>query len=666
MKTLFRHKDIEISSDDSFLIIGNSRISRKFDLSIGAPKTVSLSDASGREFASAKKETADLAFIGMQAAHSTERIKWHITDISAQLVQKSYKDSEHVKVAISMEEPFSETKYLREYLIYPDFPAISVQNTISLQVQPLAYWTNRGDLNKKRYFTNQRESIVDSIFCAENYQPELAVLFRGRTDETNELVVETPVLDQEFVSGNLLYCNGKDGSGFLFLQEAPPSEERRDLESYDFHITGKQIDSCCWGIHPSEVCRGSQFTGYRHDLIVYSSSEEQKTLLKQFIRLRYPFKSMNIMVNPWGCGKFREYISEEFLVDEMKASGEIGADFYQIDDEWQTGKSLSNLQNYNRRVREDFWTISQERLNGSFDKIIAAAEKAGVKPALWFAPSMNCEYEDWKFQAETLLDFYRKYGFTNFKIDGVLIRTKKAEDNLRLLLEYVREKSDGKVSFNLDTTNGQRPGYWFFLEYGNIFLENRYCYTYFNAEYSYHPEKTLRNLWDLSKYLDPADLQIEIPCTDDIQHETYKDFPDKCPDSYSQEYWAAIALFANPLIWTAPSKIKESSKEVLRKIADLHHKYRDELIQCEIHPIGSRPDGSSVTGFIAINKKTKKLFLLLFRELRSQEEKVTLALPLYSTAMWKKISGEGNVQVIEKGIISVDMPQKQYLFAESL
>lgn len=39
------------------------------------------------------------------------------------------------------------------------------------------------------------------------------------------------------------------------------------------------------------------------------------------------------MVNPWGCGRFKEYISEQFLIDEMKASGEIGADYYQIDDE---------------------------------------------------------------------------------------------------------------------------------------------------------------------------------------------------------------------------------------------------------------------------------------------------------------------------------------------
>ena len=668
MDTIFSCHDIEVLRDNDLLIIRNSRICRKFDLSKGAPRTVSLTGAGGREFASDAKDTADLAFIGMHAATASERIQWKIGDISAEVVSASYKDSEHVKVSIVMEEPFAETKYLREYLIYPDFPAISVQNTISLQVQPLVYWTNRGKMNQGRYFTEQRESVADSICCAEAYSPELAVTFRGRTDCTNELVVETPVTDQEFVNGNLLFCGGKDGSGFLFLQEAPPSEERRDLEEYDFKISGRKVDSCCWGIHPAEAVRGSHFTGYRHDLIVYSSEEERLSLLKQFIRLRYPAKDRSIMVNPWGCGKFRKYINEQFLIDEMKASGEIGADFYQIDDEWQTGRGLASLQVYNQRIREDFWTISQERLNGSFDNVIRAAAEAGVKPALWFAPSMNCEYEDWETQAELILDFYKKYGFTNFKIDGVLIRSKKAEDNLRLLLESVRDRTDGKVYFNLDTTNGQRPGYFLFLEYGNIFLENRYCYTCFEgvAPYRYHPERTLRNLWDLTRYLDPADLQIEIPCADDIDHESYKDRPEVLPDVYCQEYWAALALFANPLLWTAPSKITEKSKQVLKKMNALHRKYRTQLAQSEIIPIGTRPDGSAVAGFLALDKVHEKSLLLIFRERNSKDDKITLVLPRCQAEKWQIISGSGVISSSGKGTVTVEIPQKHYLFAESL
>ena len=664
MNVLFQYKDIEITADASFLIIRNSKLCRKLDLSSGAPKTVSLTDADGKEFASSEKENADIAFIGMHPAGAPEPVHWRIINLSAERVPASYKDSEHVKVSIEMREDFAETDYLRDYFIYPEFPAISVQNSISLQVQPLVYWTNRGNLKDFRYFTNQRESVADSICCAEGIRPEMAVMFRGRTDYTDELVEETLVEDQEFLNGNILFCSDKTGAGFLFLQEAPPSEERRDLEDYDFHISGNRIDSCCWGIHPSEAIRGSHFTGYRHDLILYSNEQDRSSLLKQFIRKRFPAKGRNIMVNPWGCGYFRDYICEHFLIDEMKASGEIGADYYQIDDEWQTGKSLANLQIYNCRVREDFWTISQEQLNGSFNNIINAANDAGIKPALWIAPSMNCEYEDWKTQAEQILNFHKEYGFTNFKIDGVLIRSKKAEDNLRALLDHVVEKSNGNVYFNLDTTNGQRPGCFLFLEYGNIFLENRYVHAIRSKPVNYHPEHTLRNLWRLSKYMCAEDLQIEVASPGSIGDDVYS--PEERPDVYSLEYWAAIALFANPLIWTAPSKISEEEKQIFRKMNDLHRKYRDQLADCEIIPVGKEPDGSAVTGFFAKNRKQGKSFLLLFREQNSTDEKSTIALPRMKVAQWDIIAGIGSVTGLENGNIEAVLPAKSYLLAESV
>ena len=664
MKILFQYKDIEISTDDTLLVIRNSNICRKLDLSAGAPKTVSLTDATGKEFASPEKENSDLAFIGMYPAGAPEPIHWRIVNISAERVPASYKDSEHVKVTVEMKEDFSETDYLREYFIYPEFSAISVQNSISLQVQPLVYWTNRGRLKDFRYFTNQRESVADSISCAEGIRPELAVMFRGRTDYTDELVEEISVEDKEFFNGNILFCSDKSGAGFLFLQEAPPSEERRDLEDYDFHISGNRIDSCCWGIHPSEATRGSRFTGYRHDLILYSKEQDRTSKLKQFIRKRFPAHGRTIMVNPWGCGYFRDYICEQFLIDEMKASGEIGADYYQIDDEWQTGKSLANLQVYNKRVRDDFWTISRERLNGSFHNIITAANEAGVKPALWIAPSLNCEYEDWKTQAEMILNFHKVYGFTNFKIDGVLIRSKKAEDNLRALLDYVVEKSDGKVYFNLDTTNGQRPGYFLFLEYGNIFLENRYVHAIRSKPVNYHPEHTLRNLWMLSKYMCPEDLQIEVASPGSVADEVYS--LENRPDSYSLEYWAAIALVANPLIWTAPSKISAEEKLIFRKMNDLHRKLRDQLSDCEIIPIGKEPDGSAVTGFFAKNRKQGKSFLLLFREKNSMDEKSTITLPCTKAVQWNLIAGVGAVTGLENGEIEAELPAKSYLLAESV
>lgn len=50
----------------------------------------------------------------------------------------------------------------------------------------------------------------------------------------------------------------------------------------------------------------------------------------------------------------------------------------------------------------------------------------------------------------------------------------------------------------MDLTNGRRVGYHWFTEYGNIFLENRYT-----DWGNYYPYKTMRNLWQLSRYTAP-------------------------------------------------------------------------------------------------------------------------------------------------------------------
>ena len=84
MKTLFAFKDVEVLSDESLLVIRNSRISRTLDMVSGAPRTISLTDSLGHEFASPEKETPDIAFIGMHTASSSERIHWKVTDISSE------------------------------------------------------------------------------------------------------------------------------------------------------------------------------------------------------------------------------------------------------------------------------------------------------------------------------------------------------------------------------------------------------------------------------------------------------------------------------------------------------------------------------------------------------------------------------------------------------
>lgn len=253
-----------------------------------------------------------------------------------------------------------------------------------------------------------------------------------------------------------------------------------------------------------------------------------------------------------------------------------------------------------------------------------------------------------------------------FKIDAVKIRTKEAEDNLEKLFANLRERSDGEIFFNLDTTNGQRPGYFMFVEYGNIFLENRYVCR--NTQCSYHPESTLSNLWRLSKYVRPQVLQIEVANPNDVDGEIYKNKQLAAPGLYPPEYWLAISMFANPLIWLAPSQLPDDSKKVFRKMIDLHLKYRTQIFEEEIYPIGDEPDGKALTGFISTNGDGTKGFILAFRELEGPES-AAWDIPFIKNESVKinelASNTDAEISCLEAGKFQVKLAEKaSYLMAE--
>ena len=105
---------------------------------------------------------------------------------------------------------------------------------------------------------------------------------------------------------------------------------------------------------------------------------------------------------------------------------------------------------------------------------VAMTRRLNMRIGLWFNPSIQNEFADWQKDAEAVLSLWRRYGITIFKIDGLQIPTKLAEQRLRNFFDEVTRQSGGNVIFNLDATAGRRGGYNMFNEYGNIFLENRY------------------------------------------------------------------------------------------------------------------------------------------------------------------------------------------------
>ena len=630
-ETLAAWEDIRICRNENLLILENSRIRRELDLSKGAPRTISLRTASGMELASEENPVCDIGFIGMNEPGRTDT-PWHLKSIRCIRKQQDLFEAQRMIVEISMEEPLSRSCYQKNYILYPRISAIGMECSIRTKVMPNFYWTHRNKIRQPGFL----ESIGDSLRLASSVAPRQSVEFRGRSDEEPVPVLEHPVSSNE-ITGNLLYCDNGSGIGLLFLQEAPPSMERRDWESYDFRFDPETqvIRSCTWGIAPEDIQNGNRtYRSFRHVLLVYQDEAEKKNVLKHYLAQRYDSSAFySITVNPWGCGRFPSLVSPDFLKQECKAAAETGATHYQFDDGWQRGNGLPQMTRENHHITLDFWKL-RENLEKTFPKIIHDCKKNGIQPALWFAPSENVEYRDWRNSAELLWKLHRKFGINCFKIDAVRLRTLEAERNLRSLLTFLRKKSNGKIFFNLDVTAGQRFGYFQFLEFGNLFLENRYLFT--SGNNSYHPEKTLRALWLLAKYTRPQSLQIEVPYPKDYLARVSADDKPAQPDccKYPLEYWIAVSMFANPLLWFAPSMIPKNIRKVYRQMMELHLRIRGRLFAGEIYPIGEKPSGKSISGLISTSG-----FAIFFREINARHE--TARFPDLKKGQWKLIAGNG-------------------------
>lgn len=663
----FSFKDILVNFKDQTLSLGNELLVRELDLSAVMPRTKSFMYLPFKKELNFEQDYFDFSFMGYALPGDIRKTEFELVNIEVSILPASWRDSEHVKVDIHIKENIQQLEFIKSYFIYPGQPFLGTQNSIKSPVSANVYWSRRTRLDRPEDYTPEnQESRVEVLRLSADFKVVKSVEFRGRTDYTNDLVAEHTDL-AECTTGNLLFCESDD-CGIFFLQEAPPSAERRDFEDHDFRITDNHtICSCCWGVSPHEVNADGFLSSYRHVIGVYSPNEQQQSL-KQYLRLRFPeaAEEYSVTVNPWGCGNFPSLVSEEFLLAEIAASGELNATHYQVDDGWQKGQALRELSQYNRNIQPDFWEIAQQRLPDGFDKLIKQAHDSKIKIALWVAPSFNCEYRDWQPFADMIFNFYQQYNIKMFKIDAVKIRTKEAEDNLEELLTNLRERSDGEIFFNLDTTNGQRPGYFMFLEYGNIFLENRYLHR--QVVCPYHPESTLKNLWCLAKYVRPQTLQIEVANPNAICYEAYEKRQMTAPDVYPTEYWLAVTMFSNPLIWLAPSQLPDDTKKIFRMMIDLHLKYRTQIFEGEIYPIGDEPNGSVMSGFISINPAGSNGFILVFRELNGPESAVW-DIPCIKNRSLKitelASNTEGEITVLESGKFQVQLAAKAtYLLVE--
>ncbi|MDD3926332.1 MAG: alpha-galactosidase [bacterium] len=621
--SFIQFKDCRARWENDVVRIENDRILRVIAVSDGLCHTVNF-QYKEKEWTLPSDDGHDFSYTALLEDYNGCPVKLQCKGIEGEIISGNLYQHDCLKVTIALYDAIQDLELNREYFIYPGIAAIGTRVVIKTAVCPNGY--NLIDKNAPEIGFCDMENAVDILRLKDEQYRMRCVKFRGRTDYTNDLVSENAFVTgkdagRRVMQGNLLFVQEINGDAGLFiLQEAPSSSERRREGQGDFILQGNTVKSCGWGILPGEFDQ-DRFAGYLHITGCFSGNMDQGYLeLRRYFDARFKMdmaKNTMIMANPWGGGglHWQDNVGDGYIERELQACREMGIDYYQVDDGWQECRSLAELSLKNRSLGKQDWAVRRDIFPEGFSVIAAAAKSCKTELCLWFAPSFNKRYRDWAEQAELLFDMYKKYGIRIFKIDAMFVNSREAEENLRKLFSTLRRRSDGDIYFNLDTTNGMRPGYFMFHEYGNIFLENRYHDR--QGATQYLPWRTLANLWSLSRYLPTQRLQIEFPDIAKAKAENYTG--SAYPEDFSQEYVAAVSLFANPLFWGNPSECSLETKAAIGRVMDLHKRYKSEIFAGNIFPVGSKPDGFSWSGFQSHNPFTRSGFVVVYRELSPKE-----------------------------------------------
>ncbi|RMD75676.1 MAG: alpha-galactosidase, partial [Lentisphaerae bacterium] len=367
------------------------------------------------------------------------------------------------------------------------------------------------------------------------------------------------------------------------------------------------------GLHAEEVPRERWIRAYGFATGVATGTEfELLRALRSYqssLRVYKPGRDNMILQNTWGDRGQDTKLGEAFSLAELEAGSKLGITHFQLDDGWQTGRSSNSA--YGGSLdgiwdRDGYWQVNKEKYPNDLTPVIEKARELGIELCLWYNPAKDNSYANWEKDAAQLIELHRKYGIRTFKIDGVLITDKTADRNLRAMLDKVMEATHGEAVFNLDVTAGKRFGYHYFYEYGNKFLENRYT-----DWGNYYPHWTLRNLWQLSRYVPPSSLQIEF-LNKWRNPDRYPADDPLAPANIPFEYCFAVTMMAQPLAWFEGSNLPEEAFRLGPVIRE-YRKHQVAIHQGCILPIGEEPSGTSWTGFQSITTESEG-YIIIYRE----------------------------------------------------
>ncbi len=646
-------------------MIENDRIARHYRWNNGHLITLSLTDKKQKKTWTWLSREPDCAFPGHTSTEGQG-----IFETKQILGQPNQAD--HLEVNVTTQ--LGTLAVRRVFRIYPGIAAINC--TFYLRGKASAEWLqtareagsgmdfknieSQNDLNK----FNATVPAMDRLALAGNHWRGRAVEFTDMTDRNNTLVTEVSYnlyRQPGYLKGNLLWLtdNLTDAS-FFVLKEAPVSAVQLANPGFDFLVKTGSVQTVGAGMLPTDLSVSEWVRGYGYTLGLGGPTElEGLQTLRSYQDARHPRRPDRdemIMMNTWGDRNKDTRIREQFIITELNRAAELGITRFQIDDGWELGKSMNSAtpggSSENIWKNPNYWKPDPDRFPNGLKPVIDAARKLNIELGLWFSPSPDSSFHHWDKDAQTLIGLYKQYGIRTFKIDLVQIPDKTAEVNFRRFLDTVMAGTNYQVVFNMDVTAGRRNGYHFMNEYGNLFLENRYTdWT------NYYPYWTLRNLWNLSKYVPAQSLQIEF-LNKWRNTDKYPANDRFAPANYTFDYLFAITMMAQPLAWFEATGLPAEAFQT-GKLIQTYRAIQPQLHGGQIFPIGSEPSGKSWTGFQSVVSASEG-FLLVFRENSpAGQQAIRTWLPAGKRVRLQPVAGAGKATetaVGEHGSLSLSLP----------
>lgn len=537
-------------------------------------------------------------------------------DFEVKEISRNYLEPRHIQIII--ENRHENLKVKRVLKLYENAPAVKIETYFKYT----SLLSKQGGGDAKSDGTegfNKEMSSGQSALLFFNLQSQhtklTAVNFYDVTDVNDNLVEERTIIPYKWdtmLKGNILI--GEDlvsTTCFYVLKEAPNHASQINYPGFDAKVNHSRLLIPISGLAENNTSDEWVRT-YALILGVSKSPLDAKLDLRRAIRSSILYTKNDyemIMQNTWGDRGQDGRIGEKFVINEIKKAFKLGVSHFQIDDGWQQGLSQNSAHSGGKLWSDwgvEDWMPHKDRFPNGIEPVLKVARRYDMPLGLWFHPSDANNYATWEKDADILIGLYKSMGIKYFKIDGVKIPTMQAVINFEKFINKIKEESNGEIFLNLDATAGVRGGYFTYMNYGNVFLENRY-----SDWGNYYPFHTLRNLWQMSAYFPPELLQVEM-LNKWRNEDKYPADDIFAPKNYSFDYLFAITMAAQPLVWLESVNLPDEAYDIASMV-EQYKKVQADFHRGTIMPIGDEPSGRSWTGFQSIISDNEG-YLIVYRE----------------------------------------------------